>query len=76
MGGTADRGSQARVRDRAGEQGAAGSSLSQSRVPASHGAQPAVVPAHDVSEPLEVGGCEVPVVAVTSLHVLVYAVQI
>lgn len=37
---------------------------------------PTVAPAHDVSEPLEVGGCEVPVVAVTSLHILVYAVQI
>jgi hypothetical protein len=35
-----------------------------------------MVPAHDVSEPLEVGGREVPVVAVTSLHILVYAVQI
>lgn len=34
------------------------------------------VAAHDVSEPLEVGGREVPVVAVTSLHILVYAVQI
>ena len=39
-------------------------------------AQPPVAPAHDVSEPLEVGGCEVPVVAVTSLHVLVYAMQV
>lgn len=35
-----------------------------------------MAPAHDVSEPLKVGGREVPVVAVTPLHVLVYAVQI
>lgn len=58
-------------------QGACRPSLSQSRVPASHPEPcPAVAPAHDVSEPLEVGGCEEPVVAVTPLHILVYAVQV
>lgn len=35
---------------------------------------PPMAPAHDVSEPLEVGGREVPVVTVTPLHVLIYAV--
>lgn len=50
---------------------------SLSRVPAAHPEPcPTMAPAHDVSEPLEVGGCEVPVVAVTSLHILVYAVQV
>lgn len=56
--------------------GAAGPNVAWSRAPASRPARPPVAPAHDVSEPLEVGGCEVPVVAVTSLHVLVYAMQV
>lgn len=35
---------------------------------------PSLAPAHDVSEPLEVGGREVPVITVTSLHIFVYTV--
>lgn len=33
-------------------------------------------PAHDVAQLLQVGGCEVPVVAVAPLHVLLDAVQV
>lgn len=45
-------------------------------VPAGPSPAPLQPPAHDVAQLLQVGGCEVPVVAVAPLHVLLDAVQV